>query len=77
MYTVMRKGYGGLDDDMCCDGEYKYMETEKEAQLLAIKLEKSFGTKCSDLHPWKGSKFYVQEVTNTYINNMLSKNFIS
>ena len=73
MYTVMRKGYGGLDDDMCIGGDYEYMKTEKEANNLKKKLESEFGEKCSDIHPWKGSTFYVQEVTDEYIKMVTSK----
>ena len=73
MYTVMRVGALGLDDDMCCDGEYEYMKTKKEAESLVRKFKRIFGKDCDDLHPWKGSRFYVQEVSQDYIDLIRSK----
>ena len=73
MYTIMRVGYGGLDDDMCADGEYEYLKTKKQAEQLLQKFNVLFGKNCSNIHPWNGSKFYIQKVSQQYINNMRGK----
>ena len=68
MWTVMRKGHGGVDDDVCFDGEYKYMDTKAEASKLARELEDSYSPlKCSLMNPWCGSKFYAWEVPDSYL----------
>ena len=70
MYTVFRKCWG-LDQDVCWDEEYDYFESEKEAQKFARELEYSYTDEagCPPEHPWYGSKFYVQEISEEYIRS--------
>lgn len=69
LFAIFRKD-GSYEQDISFLGEgLDYYETQTEAELIATLLEKTYKEADAKGHPWYENKFYVESVSEEYIND--------
>lgn len=68
MYTIFVQK-PGIDEDYCWENDYNYFSRRSEAEQMAKELEENFKDSEWEGYKYYRDKFYVGEISETYIEN--------